>query len=102
MIYVLTTIVVLGEFFMLVEFGSVLMKMKEQNAVLNDIRRKIDEMDSGFSDVLNDNFNYLVQLKEFTDKIEIEPVEKKTKKKKTTKKSRSDLEGQNEFYDISE
>lgn len=112
MIYVLTALVVLGEFFMLVEFGSILMKIKELSVSLLELKKKyadLDEkLDNGIIDILNDTtqligFTQDVDL-ELTNQVLHEFMDSNTKKKKTTKKkkSRSDLEGQNEFYDIPE
>lgn len=112
MIYVLTALVVLGEFFMLVEFGSILMKIKELSISLLELKKKyadLDEkLDNGIIDVLNDTtqligFTQDVDL-ELTNQVLHEFMDSNAKKKKTTKKkkSRSDLEGQNEFYDIQE
>lgn len=112
MIYVLTALVVLGEFFMLVEFGSILMKIKELNISLLELKKKyadLDEkVDNGVIDIMNDTtqligFTQDIDL-ELTNQVLHEFMDSNAKKKKTAKKkkSRSDLEGQNEFYDIPE
>lgn len=99
MIYVVLIFVLLNGFFMLTEFGSILMKLKAMNEELKTLK--------DVKTVQDESLDILYELKGFKDDIDLdltnqvlhEFMESNAKKKKSKKKNRSDLEGQNEFYD---